>query len=110
MARRYTRELALCACVIFSSLCLPDPARSEDDSETRRQLRELQIQNKALQEQLRKQQDLIDSLSRKVGDIQAADQRRSVEMERLRAEAKGTAESGGKPGSFSLGNVNLSGE
>jgi hypothetical protein len=110
MARRHTRASALRACVVALSLCFSAKSPAQDDSETRRQILELQQQNKALQEQLRKQQELIDTLSRKVGDIQEADRRHSKEVEELQAEVKGTTEPVSKPGGFSLGNVTLSGE
>jgi hypothetical protein len=91
-------------------MCTATSLSADGDDDMRRQLQELQLQNKALQEQLRKQQDLIDSLSRKVGDIQEADRRRNQELEQLHADVKTTSEPEVKSSSFSLGKVSLGGE
>jgi hypothetical protein len=74
------KRIVLCACTIALVLG-SGKLRGAEGSETERQLRELQQQNRALQEQLRQQQSLIESLARKVSDIQTAEAQRSHEQD-----------------------------
>jgi len=81
-----------------------------EGSETEWQLRELQQQNRALQEQLRQQQSLIESLARKVSDIQNADRQRSQETPRAPVEDQASGMTSRATGPLSLGKINISGE
>jgi len=85
-------------------------AHADDGADTARQLQELREQNKQLQEQLQRQQTLIESLSRKVSDIQQSDAHRSMELDKLENQIK-QGETPLKPsGGFNLGKINISGE
>jgi len=50
--------VVLCACTAVLAACASGEIRAAENPETERQLRELQQQNQALQEQLRQQQKL----------------------------------------------------
>ena len=69
------------------------------DSGTQQQLRLLQQQNEALQQQMLRQQEMIESLSRKVAQLESAGggDQRAAELAR-------------NPGGFSTGKIHLSGE
>src|SRR5207237_102126 len=69
VAHRQTRRVALSACAVAVCLCAEMPSRAEDQA-TAEQIRRLLQQNKSLQEQLRRQQTLIDSLSSKVDHLE----------------------------------------
>src|SRR5436190_19574426 len=84
--------LLLCNCAFFGSvLWAAEPADVQE------QLRQMRQQNEQLQQQLLKQQELIDSLSHKVSTLEG------------RAAAP-SAEGAEAPKPFSLGKVILSGE
>jgi septal ring factor EnvC (AmiA/AmiB activator) len=61
--------------------------RADDAADVQQQLRRLQQQNEALQEQLHRQQMLIDSLTRKVGEIESTTSQRGRELQDLASEA-----------------------
>jgi hypothetical protein len=61
---------------------------ADDAPVTREQFLLLQKQNERLQRQLQQQQQLIDSLSKKVSDIQDVDRKRDRELGDLKAELK----------------------
>ena len=63
-------------------------ARADDAAATQQQLQLLQEQNEKLQQQLQKQQELIDSLSRKVSEIQNASSNRDAAITDLKTEMK----------------------
>src|SRR6266404_7726055 len=111
MAQRHPiRAMALCACVVTFVTFAGAQLRADDSAETRQELRRLEQQNQALQEQLRQQQMLIQTLSRKVNDIQEASAQRRGELDRLENEIKEAgpaAKSSGAPG---FGKINISGE
>jgi len=86
------------------------PLRGAEGSETERQLRELQQQNRALQEQLRQQQSLIESLARKVSDIQQADAQRRQEATHVPVDDKESGLNSRAMGPLNLGKINISGE
>ena len=71
----------------------------------------LQQQNKQLQDQLRKQQELIDSLTHKVSEIQDLNAKRDGVLTGLKAEIKaGNEEPPPANKALPFGKVNLSGE
>ena len=97
-------------CAVGSLPLASAPSRADDSSETTQRLRQLEDQNKAFQEQLRKQQELIESLSRKVGDLQQTNTQHSEELNHLENEMKEPAAPAKSSGAFSLGKINISGE
>ena len=88
MAQKNSILLAFHALAVAVTLLTGREARADDAVETKEQLRQLQQQNQALQEQLQQQQKLIESLSHKVNDIQAASAQRTSELEHLESEMK----------------------
>ena len=75
------------------------------------QLRHLQQQNRQLQEQLNKQQQLIESLMQKVSEVETAGQKREDELRSLKAEMSGSPVPVSEPSKpFSFGKIILSGE
>lgn len=80
--------------------------QADEDLGVKQQLRLLQQQNDALQEQLRRQQTLIESLTRKVDQIESTTTRSGRELQDLVSEVKEAP----KSKTFSFGNVSLSGE
>jgi len=87
---------------------------AEDPAATREQFLLLQRQNAQLQQQLQKQQELIDSLARKVSEIQDVNARRDRDVGDLKEQVQEEKGGGGKsPPSgqaFHLGKVDISGE
>jgi len=85
--------------------------RADEGTDFKEQLRQLQEQNSQLQQQLLQQQQLIQNLTRRLSDMEGANQKRSEEIGTLKTEIEqapvASAESS-KP--FSLGKVVLSGE
>jgi len=79
-----------------------------DQGDTDRQMRQLQQQNEALQQQMRKQQETIDDLIRKVDQLQSDNQRRA-EPDKSAGGQGGDAALAASTGAR-LGKVNLSGE
>jgi hypothetical protein len=84
--------------------------QAEDLGDTQRQLRLLQQQNEALQEQLGRQQALIEALTKTVNEIQSATTQSSREMENLKTEVYATRSSRNSSASFGLNKVSISGE
>src|SRR5262245_27313369 len=80
-----------------------------DETEAKRQMRQLQQQNEALQQQMRKQQELIDELIRKVNQLQITDDQLKAEREQAgqHDDAQPRAAS---PVAAQLGKIHLSGE
>ena len=85
---------------------------ADDPQVTPEQIRQLQQQNEQLRQQLQKQQELIDSLTRKVSEIQDVNARR--DNTDLKTQAGDADKEDGQPssstGSFHLGKVDISGE
>src|SRR5438874_13836896 len=90
------------ACVLFATREL----RAEDSQETKQQLKELKQENRALQEQLKKQAGLIETLAHKVDGLQEITIQRGRELEQLKDNAPAPA----NPVASTLGKVNISGE
>jgi hypothetical protein len=82
---------------------------ADNDPETQRQLQLLRQQNDSLQQQMRRQAELIGELSRKVSDLDKAarDNEPRTSADPTKGEATGSPRSSS---GFSLGKVHLSGE
>jgi hypothetical protein len=94
-------------CLGLLVLALRQPAFAADDTAaTRDQLIQLQQQNQQMQQQLQQQQQLIDSLTRKVSEIQAAQS--TPAQSNLVSNAEQEAAPAEQP--FQFGRVALSGE
>jgi hypothetical protein len=104
--RKFLAQAALCVCVVVS--LTGTACRGDDTNDVREQLRLLQQQNQQLQEQLNKQQQMIDSLSRKVSEVDTASQARASELQSEIATQPAVSVPAAKP--FSLGKIVLSGE
>src|SRR5436305_15247470 len=82
-------------------------AFADEPSDTQQQIQQLREQNRQFQEQLRQQQLIIESLSRKVGQMEENKARRDEgEASRAGREMEPEKTSSG----FNLGKVNISGE
>src|ERR1017187_8737286 len=106
--RRFQTQAALCVCVVAVVSMTGIVCRGDDTNDVREQLRLLQQQNQQLQEQLTKQQQMIDSLSRKVSEVDTASQARATELQSELATQPAVTTPAAKP--FSLGKIILSGE
>ncbi len=84
--------------------------RGEDLSGTQQQLLLLKQQNDILQQQLQKQQELIDSLTRRVSEIQNASSNHDLAITDLKAEVKDQADQPPVQPSSVFGKVHISGE
>lgn len=84
MAQRNNLRVALCACAAIGLTCAGGLAYADDTPDTQKQLRELQQQNQALQEQMRKQQVLIESLTKKMDEIQSTNAQRAYEADHIK--------------------------
>ena len=107
--QRKTLKKVFYACAVAAAIAVDGDLCADEPSETQRQLRLLQEQNQALQQQLQQQQKLIDSLSAKVNEIQ----QRSVQPDRELEGLKNPEQESGAPSrNFSLpfGKVNISAE
>ena len=82
-----------------------EAASAADAPVTQDQLLQLQQQNQQLQQQLQKQQELIDSLTRKVSEIEEADATNGA-----KAGAVEPMDAAPPAQGFRFGNVNISGE
>jgi len=100
----------LYACAVALATLSSAPSRAADSTQTSERLHQLELQNQQLQEQLRRQQELIESLSRKVNEIQETNTQRGKELENLQAEMKEPAPAAKNSGAFSLSKVSISGE
>jgi len=109
MAHDNSSTAVLCACAITVLMLAGNPLRA-DDTATQEELRHLKEANKALQEQLQQQQSLIETLSRKVNQIEQAETQKSRDLDRLESEVKDGYATTKPAGIFSLGKVSLSGE
>ena len=106
--RKSLARAELCACVIVVVLLTSTACRGDDTNDVKEQLRLLQQQNQQLQEQLNKQQQMIDSLSRKVSEVDTASQARATELQSELHAPPVVAVPAVKP--FSFGKIILSGE
>ena len=102
---------ALSGCLAAFFIFANDVRAVDDAPITPEQFRALLKQNERLQQQLQQQQQVIDSLSKKVSEIQDVDRKRERELSDLKAEVK---EEGGAPAASGLGKafgkLDISGE
>ena len=92
--------------VLFHLSASSVPA-AEKDAETKQQLQQLRQQNDALQQQMRRQAELIDELSRKVSTLETSGKGNNLPTDAGKAgtDAPARASAG-----FSLGKVHIGGE
>jgi len=107
MAHDNGSTFVLCACAVTVFTLAGESLRADDSPATREELRQVKEENRALQEQLRQQQMLIESLSRKVNQIEKSDSQRNTELESEMKDGSGSTKRGAN---FSLGQVSLSAE
>jgi uncharacterized protein YlxW (UPF0749 family) len=79
MAHNSSSRAVLCACAVIIFILAGGHLRA-DDTVSRDELRQLKEANKALQEQLRQQQTIIESLARKVNQIEQSESQKSREL------------------------------
>jgi hypothetical protein len=108
MARRKTTAFAF-RTLLLALLFGCATASQAADTNVENQLRALEQQNEALQSQLRRQQELIDSLRNDVAGIRQANEQRDAESEADKTAAT-TPDEISKSAGFSFGKVHLSGE
>ncbi len=107
---RKTWAVGLCVLVWLVS-ALTANVRADGVSDLKEQLRQLQEQNSQLQQQLLKQQQTIDNLSRRLSDVEGANQKRGEEIGSLKAQADQQAPASTEAAkSLSTGKLILSGE
>ncbi|MCX6895663.1 MAG: outer membrane beta-barrel protein [Verrucomicrobia bacterium] len=105
-AARLWRAAVLGAAVLFSA----SVGRGAEKADTvQQQLQELRQANTALQEQLRAQKGLIETLSRQVGELQSARSAREQELADLKAGNNAPADTKA-PGGINLGKLHITGE
>ena len=110
MSQRNNRKVVFYACGAICAALAGVELRADDSPTTEQQLRLLQEQNHALQQQLQRQQELIESLSHKVNEIQDASVQRGRELERLQSEVKDVTPVSNVSKPVSFGQINISGE
>lgn len=103
-----TPGFALRVCIILLLGGLTGFSASETNIEDR--LHALEEQNQVLQSQLRQQQDTIESLSRDLVSIRAANSNQQSEMEQVKADLNHPSEPAASDSHLKLGNVHISGE
>ena len=100
----------LCAASLLF-LCADSAGSPADESDTQKQFRQLQQQNELLQQQMRRQQELIDELNRKVTKLQASEDQRKSDHDSSEAKAEDGADARSRSSSgLSLGKVHIGGE
>src|SRR5436190_2023800 len=107
--QRKTLKKVFYACAAAAVITVDGDVRADEPSETQRQLRLLQEQNQALQQQLQQQQKLIDSLSRKVNLIEQNAAQYDRQSDSLKSATEDAGASAKEP-PFVFGKVNLSAE
>jgi hypothetical protein len=83
---------------------------TETNDDMREQLKQLQLQNRALQEQLQRQQVLIESLTSKVNDMQTAQTQSRPESPNVEPAVNDAAVATKGGGTFGVDKVSISGE
>jgi uncharacterized coiled-coil protein SlyX len=109
MTHQKSITLFVWTCVWLASVNRP-ALGAEDSAEVKRQLLLLQQQNAALQAQITKQQELIDSLNRKVAEIQQANAQHDRQLDELKNDMATTENENNRAAGFNLGKVRISGE
>src|SRR5215469_16574369 len=108
MAHKHRKRAALWLGV-FCVLAVSVAVTQADDGDTREQVRELMQQNQTLQEQLKRQKEMIDLLTKQVSEIQEGNAHQSRKMEDLQLEMKDASVQSKSSGGYT-GNVRISGE
>src|SRR3954468_24224410 len=98
------------ACVMVLTITTGTAVSAEEPGVSPEQLRQLQQQNQALQEQLRLQQGLIESLNRKVNEIQQASAQRGREVQDLQTQFQEASQLPKSEPVFSPGKVSITAE
>src|SRR5579864_8460917 len=101
---RRTAQKGCLALLFFATI--PGVRATDEAPVTREQFLQLQQQNQQMQQQLEKQQQLIDSLTRKVSEIQQA----QPTSGQTPPPANNEAEAPPAEQAFHFGSVNISGE
>src|SRR5437870_3707295 len=109
MAQRNNTKAAVYACAAIFMALTREPLQADEAADTGQQLLRLEQQNQALQEQLRQQQGLIESLTRKINKIEESTGRSGSQGE-SKPDATEPEAAYKKPATFGLGRVNISGE
>ena len=86
------------------------PLRADDAAELKREFETLRKQNAALQEQLRRQQSVIDELTKRVAGIEQTAGTHDVASTEPREDSKAGDVIAKTPAGFNIGKVNISGE
>ena len=83
-----------------------------DETNTETRIRLLQEQNDALQTQVRKQQELIDSLGREVSEIRKANDKRDAAIEQIKSDGGDSYKDSTAPGAsgINFGKLQITGE
>src|SRR5262245_29451017 len=100
---RFHLRVILCAGVVAAG---SSRAQEQNSAPTQEQFRQLQKQNETLLQQMQKQQQLIEDLSRRVNDLQYASTNRAT----FSLPTPGETVPASKYSGFSLGKVSLGGE
>lgn len=100
----------ICACATAILAVAGGSLHADETAVTQEELRQLKEENKALQEQLHRQQLLIESLSHKVNQIEQADSQRAKEVDHLESQVNDPSGPSGSSEKFSLGKVSLGAE
>lgn len=109
VAYRSISAFAVCAHVVSFSLALTMRVHAGEAADVKRQLEALERQNAALQQQVRQQQTVIETLGRRVADIEQTSAPRHRESEEKAPATNSEGNSRGL-GGFNLGKVNISAE
>src|ERR1041384_5653631 len=95
MAQRCTAPTLLYACATACGLFATYNVRADDASDTKKELQELKQENRELKEQMRRQAELIECLTRTVGEIKTANAHQVHQMDELQNQIKeGTTPAG----------------
>jgi hypothetical protein len=106
MAHSITIRRVLYAQVTACVLLAAPRSSADDSSETKQEIQELKQENRSLQEQLKKQAALIETLSHKVNSLEQSSTQRGREIDQLKDNAPAAPPSVAS----TLGKVSLSGE
>ncbi len=107
---RHRHAMLICIFAVAGLLRPPVAALADDNSDLKEQLRLLQQQNQLLQQQLEKQQTVIESLTKKVNEIQDTGSQSRRDIERLENEMTSSGSSSSSGLSSALSKVAISGE
>lgn len=83
---------------------------AQETADTKKELQELREQNRLLQNQLQRQQEMINQLNRKFSDLEKTNEQRESDWRSPKADAEGTNPPPEKTRGFAVGNVVITGE